>query len=73
MNPKFAFQSFMLIIVTILTCPIDDCQNIAASKDSRDKNNSTDSIFFLPFNSNFADQLIHEKKHSNNDDNIPFP
>ncbi len=46
--------------------------NINSNTHGNKKNKeSTDSMFFLPFNSNFADQSIKTNKEKN--DIIPFP
>jgi hypothetical protein len=41
------------------------------SHDNKKNKESKDSMFFLPFNSNFADQSIKTNKEKN--DIIPFP
>jgi hypothetical protein len=71
MNKGFLFHSIILIAIAIVILSLEDYPNIYASKTHNNKYNSTDSTFFLPFNSHIADQSIHEKKYSSNI--IPFP
>jgi hypothetical protein len=59
------FTGIVLITVALLIFTMENYQSISADRGNHNnKNNYTDSKFFLPFNSNFADQLIGEKKHS---------
>ena len=71
MTKGFLFHNIILITIVILIFHLEDFPNINASKPNNNKDNSTDSTFFLPFNSHIADQSIHEKKYSSGI--IPFP
>ncbi|MDQ6723767.1 MAG: hypothetical protein M3Z01_05830 [Thermoproteota archaeon] len=71
MNQGPVFHSIILITTIVLIFTLQNYQNINATKENNKKNNSTESVIFIPFNSHIADQSINEKKYSGNF--IPFP
>jgi hypothetical protein len=74
MNQGLAFRSIIIVTVAILIFNFENFPSINATKDSNNKDNSTDSTTFflpLPFTSHIADQSISEKGDLGSI--IPFP
>ena len=87
MDRSITFYCILLVTIFVLIFTISNYQVSNASStgikthdnkthdnkthDNKKNKESTDSMFFLPFNSNFADQSIKTNKEKN--DIIPFP
>lgn len=71
MNPRSTSYNFFFVLVALLVIFTGTSQNTNASKDNIIKNDLSDFVFSLPFNSHIADLINQAKSFTN--DIIPFP